>query len=356
MAAPLTPDQLISALRLEGLSVVEIPGWRDRCRCHLGSHSAGGRLVRGWGPITGVTWHITTGAANSGQAAIDYCGYLNIGRPQAVPPTPGPLVQITIDADGRALICSAGRSNHVGSIGQSAFDHMLAADFSLTSYQNVRGEGIDGNTHCYGIEIQTPTTPSQTQINAAVKVSAAICRAYGWTGQEVHGHGEVAAARSYSDPNLNMGDVRRAVMAQVASPAGSGSTPTQEGNTKMAFFMKSTPQEGGKHYVVAEGAQPHELTPDEWSFFVRLGVPEPTGNMTFYVDQMRQIANTMTAPAPIVSASGVDMKVLTDATSAAVAAALVNYPKAVTDVVNAALVDLPKRIVTEVVASVHLTA
>lgn len=218
MATPLTTDQLLAALRGEGLDVVEIAGWRTRCRCHAGSHEAGGATVRPWGGINGITWHITTGAANSGQAAIDYCGYLNRGRTD----TPGPLVQITVDADGRALVCSAGRSNHVGSISQAALDTMVGASFSLAGYQDVRGHGVDGNAHTYGIEIQTPTTPSQVQVDASVKVSAAICRAYGWTGQEVHGHGEVADSRSYSDPNLNMGQVRQSVMARISGPGGGG--------------------------------------------------------------------------------------------------------------------------------------
>jgi len=224
MATPLTTDQLITALRGEGLDVVEIPGWRSRCRCHAGSHEAGGELIRPWGGINGITWHLTTGAANSGQAAIDYCGYLNSGRAD----TPGPLVQLTIDADGRVLVCSAGRSNHVGSISQAALDHMIAADFSLTDYQDARGHGVDGNTHTYGIEFQTPTTPSQVQIDAGVKVSAAICRVYSWTGQETHGHGEVADQRSYSDPNLNMGQVRQAVMARISGTSGGagGGVPT----------------------------------------------------------------------------------------------------------------------------------
>jgi hypothetical protein len=216
MADPMSPADLLSAVQDSGLPIAELAGWRDRCRCHDGSHERGEQPNgRAWGPINGVTIHHTGGPMLTGQAAIDYCGYLIRG--DAARALPGPLCQFSIDGDGRVLVIAAGRSNHVGSISQAGLDHMLAASFSLDGYQDIRGHGVDGNTHTYGIEIQNPGQPTSQQRWAAVRLAAAICRHYGWTGQEVHGHGEVADSRSYEDPGEDMGAFRRDVMSVAAS-------------------------------------------------------------------------------------------------------------------------------------------
>ena len=41
MATPMTPAQMLKALRAEGVTIKEWSGWRDRCRCHSGSHEKG---------------------------------------------------------------------------------------------------------------------------------------------------------------------------------------------------------------------------------------------------------------------------------------------------------------------------
>ncbi len=53
MATPLSPDTLIAALKAEGITVVEHPGWRSNNRNSKGS----------WGPVNGVVIHhtVTTG-------------------------------------------------------------------------------------------------------------------------------------------------------------------------------------------------------------------------------------------------------------------------------------------------------
>lgn len=219
MATPLTPDQLLAALRAEGLAPVELSGWRDRCRCHDGSHEKGGPTVRPWGPFSGVTWHITTGGAYKGQQALDYAaGLLAQGDPGRA--LPGPLCQISIDGDGRVILISAGRSNHVGSVSQAGLDAMIAGSFSTSGNVNLRGRGVDGNTRTVGIEIMSPSVPTEVQIDAAVRVTAGIDRVVGWTGQETHGHGEISDQRDWTDPNLNMGSMRLRVMAAVARSGG----------------------------------------------------------------------------------------------------------------------------------------
>jgi len=218
MATPLTPTQILAAVQSSGLPIYEMPGWRGRCRCHDGNHEQGiGPNGRGWGGINGVVVHHTAGPMNSGQAAIDYTvNILNRGRTD----TPGPLVQFSIDADGRVIICAAGRSNQAGAVSSVAINHMIAADFSLTSpYQDVRGSDADGNTHTFGIEIQAPDVPNAIQVDAAERLSAAICKAYGWTGQETCAHGEIASSKAQSDPGLDMGLFRRTVMGIVSGSA-----------------------------------------------------------------------------------------------------------------------------------------
>lgn len=223
MAAPLSPQILLDILRAEGLDVVEHLGWRDRCRCHDGSHERGEHPSgRAWGPIHGVTAHITTGARYTGQQALDYTTALIVRGNGS---TPGPLCQICIDGDGRVILSAAGRSNHGGSISQRAKDAMLAGSFSTSGWQDLRGSGVDGNTLTYGVEMFSPSGPAEVQVESFVRVAAAISRYYGWTGQETHGHGEVADQRGYSDPGYDMGDIRRRVMALVVSgavPGGGG--------------------------------------------------------------------------------------------------------------------------------------
>lgn len=220
MGIPLTPDQILSALREAGLNVYETPGWRDRCRCHNGSHERGeSPSGRAWGPFNGITLHITAGPLLTGQQAVDYCqGILTQGRSDV----PGPLCMAGIDGDGRIILVSSGRANHIGSISAASLSAMVAASFSLEGSQNLRGHGTDGNTHTVGFEILQPGTPTDVQRNAAIRAAAAIAKAAGWAGQEIHGHGECSDQRGFSDPGLDMGAVRREAMALIGSSGGSG--------------------------------------------------------------------------------------------------------------------------------------
>ena len=225
MAAPLTPTQLLEVVKNSGLPYYEMPGWRGRCRCHNGNHEQGiGPNGRGWGPIYSTVIHHTAGASLSGQAAINYSATtLNLGRVD----TPGPLVQISIDADGRVIICAAGRSNQAGSVSQVAINHMIASDFRLDiPYQDVRGSNADGNTHTYGFEIQAIDVPNDIQTVAAERLAASFARFYGWSGQETCGHGEIASSKVQSDPGLDMGAFRRAVMSFVSTGASASSSST----------------------------------------------------------------------------------------------------------------------------------
>ncbi len=215
--APLTPTEILAALKGAGLDIYEMPGWRDRCRCHTGSHEmAVGRRDVGWGPTRGVMWHHTAGPMLAGQAAIDYTRNILIDGNGS---TVGPLCLAGIDADGRILLVGAGRANHAGGISQAALDALRDGTLGAAGNRNLRGSGVDGNTYTVGWEILAPGAPNAAQRAAGVKATAAILQALGLRGTAVIGHGEASDQRDWSDPGLDMGAVRRDVIAALADQA-----------------------------------------------------------------------------------------------------------------------------------------
>ena len=229
MSAPMR--RIIARLRARGVEVYEMPGWEARCRCHNGSHETDPRKVRAWTTDRlGFTVHITTSPRHTGNKAIAYTANILIGGNGSVP---GPLCQWGIDGDGRVIVVAAGRSNHVGQIGTQAVSMTKAGTFSLSSKYDNRGQGaaVDGNTVLDGVEILSSPGPSEKQRAATVALAAEWCREYGKPATVVHGHGEVATSRGYSDPGMHMGEFRSAVASDLrAISSGStiplGDTPT----------------------------------------------------------------------------------------------------------------------------------
>ena len=217
MATPLTYDQLVAALKTEGLTVQLWPGSRDRCRCHSGSHDKGiGPTGRQWGPVNGVMVHITAGTATG----LDrYIANVLLDDP-SLPCK----VQMTVKPDGTVVVLSAGRCNHAGKIGSGAIAASVADSWPTGGWTDKRGSQVDGNAHYYGIENIATSQMTAAQRDASVRICAAISRAHGWTGQGTCGHGEASSERGYSDPGLDMGAFRRDVMARVK--AGAAGKPT----------------------------------------------------------------------------------------------------------------------------------
>ena len=214
-----TPSQLLAAAKATGFPVVEMSGWRGRCRCHSGSHErAVGYTGRRFGPWHGITIHQTAGPRLTGQRAVEYVRNILIGGNGHVP---GPLSQYGIGGDGTIYMIAAGRSNHIGRISQAGLTAMRSALFSLSGNHNLRGSGVDGNVHTIGFELlmngstlrDTATDPQRT---SAVRLAAELSRIAGWSGRETHGHGEVSIDRSFTDPGYDMGRFRRDVMARVS--------------------------------------------------------------------------------------------------------------------------------------------
>lgn len=218
-----TPSQIVAALRGAGLTVVEMPGWRGRCRCHSGPHDAGGPTIRAWTGPEGVTWHHTAGPMLSGQRAIDYTTNILIGGNGS---TPGPLCLAGIDADGRWLMTGAGRCNHIGSISSAAASATKRGTWQMSGgSQNLRGSGVDGNTFTYGLEALAPGAPNAVQRQSMVTGTAALNRLLGISAGSTHGHGEASNQRDFSDPGFDMSAVRRDVAAAMTGLVAGASTP-----------------------------------------------------------------------------------------------------------------------------------
>lgn len=220
MANPLSYDQILAAFRWAGINYREYTGSRDRCRCHSGSHAAGGPLVRAWGPNVGTLVHITAGDLGS-RTVEQYIRDIINGDPEV------PFkAQFVVAPDGTVWINGVGRANHDGSMSNAAYAALRDGTFSLTGSQNLRGSDVTGNSFVYGIENINSGPPNAAQRNASVRICAAISHAQGWNGRDCAGHGEVASDRSFSDPGMDMGAFRRDVMAFVANPTNS--PPPQE--------------------------------------------------------------------------------------------------------------------------------
>lgn len=131
MSVPLSADRFIGALKAEGLTVVEVGGWRTRNRNHKGP----------WGPVHGVMLHhtVTHGTAYTVRLCRDGDAAL-----------PGPLCHGVITKDGRVHLVGHGRTNHAGA-GDSDVLAAVIAEKRLPPDQHAN---TDGNRHFYGFECE----------------------------------------------------------------------------------------------------------------------------------------------------------------------------------------------------------
>ncbi|MFJ1811874.1 MULTISPECIES: peptidoglycan-binding protein [unclassified Streptomyces] len=202
MANPLSADALVSALRAEGVTVVEHSGWRTNNRNHKGS----------WGPVNGVIVHhtVTSGTSNSVNLCFDGHSAL-----------PGPLCHGVIAKDGTVHLVGNGRANHAGSGDGDVLRAVIAEKALPAPNEN----DTDGNVHFYGFEcvnLGDGKDPwPDVQLEAMVRASAALCRAHGWSAASVIGHKEWTSTKI--DPRgIAMADFR----ARVTTRLGKQTTPT----------------------------------------------------------------------------------------------------------------------------------
>ncbi|MYS14842.1 N-acetylmuramoyl-L-alanine amidase [Streptomyces sp. SID4982] len=161
----------LSALKAEGLKVVEVGSWRTHNRNHKGP----------WGPVHGIMIHhtVTSGSART----VELCreGYEEL---------PGPLCHGVITKDGRVHLVGYGRANHAG-LGD---DEVLRAVIAEKGLPTDNESNTDGNRYFYGFECENLGDGEdpwpEAQMEAIVRVSAAICRHHDWTERSVIGHRE----------------------------------------------------------------------------------------------------------------------------------------------------------------------
>ncbi|MCR8943953.1 peptidoglycan-binding protein [Streptomyces sp. OUCMDZ-4982] len=169
MATPLTADQLLRALRNEGLTVVEHRSWRTNNRNHKGP----------WGPTHGVMIHHTVTSGTAASVELCYNGHSAL---------PGPLCHGVIAKDGTVHLVGNGRANHAG----SGDDDVLQAVIAEKALPPDNEANTDGNRYFYGFEcvnLGDGTDPwPAAQLLAIERAAAAVCRAHGWGERSVIGH------------------------------------------------------------------------------------------------------------------------------------------------------------------------
>jgi hypothetical protein len=125
---------------------------------------------------------VTTGT----ERTVDICheGYGSL---------PGPLCHGVIDKAGVVHMVGYGRTNHAGLGDRDVLNAVTAESYATVPPAPNRAE-VDGNARFYGFECENlgdGNDPwSAAQLLAIERVSAAICRAHGWTAKSVIGHKE----------------------------------------------------------------------------------------------------------------------------------------------------------------------
>ncbi|MBU5654533.1 N-acetylmuramoyl-L-alanine amidase [Corynebacterium aurimucosum] len=171
------PVWLADVLRAEGLTVVEMPGWKDR-----------GHGDFGW--IWGSMYHHT----GSNNTSAEFCAR---GRSDL----PGPICNVHVNRQGVMTIVAAGVAWHGGS----------------GSYKDIPVNAA--NWHTIGFEVQYDgTNITNAQREAMVKAMAAISRKIQRSAtSSVVGHKEYSNMGKWDpgnvDMNLTRDQVRRQIMA-----------------------------------------------------------------------------------------------------------------------------------------------
>ncbi|MEU1302781.1 peptidoglycan-binding protein [Streptomyces shenzhenensis] len=226
MADPMSAAQFAAALRAEGVTVVEVDGWRTHNRNQKGA----------WGPVHGAMIHHTVTEGTARTVAICRDGYASL---------PGPLCHGVIAKDGRVHLVGYGRANHAG-LGDGDVLQAVIAEKPLPADNEA---DTDGNARFYGFECENLGDGKdpwpEAQLLAIERVAAAICRAHGWGERSVIGHLEWQPGKV--DPRGFTMDAMRARIAKrlKAGAPAKPSTPSAPAKPKLepfpgtAFFMKN---------------------------------------------------------------------------------------------------------------------
>ncbi|SCF70588.1 N-acetylmuramoyl-L-alanine amidase [Streptomyces sp. Ncost-T10-10d] len=205
MAEPMSAAQVISALRAEGVRVVEVGNWRTHNRNSKGA----------WGPVNGSMVHHTVTKGTAATVAMVRDGYASL---------PGPLCHGMIAKDGRVHMVGWGRANHAGGGDPRVLEQVIAESYGSRPTPPTKGNanGIDGNARFYGWECENLGNGKdpwpKAQYDAIVRVQAALCRAHDWSAKSVIGHLEWSNDKV--DPRgFTMPELRADVAERLKHPA-----------------------------------------------------------------------------------------------------------------------------------------
>jgi len=171
MANPMSAASFLTALKDEGLTVVQVGDWRTNNRNHMGP----------WGGVHGVMIHHTVTAGTARTVGIVRDGYTGL---------PGPLCHGMIAKDGRVHLVGYGRTNHAG-LGDPDVLRAVIAERALPVDDEA---STDGNRHFYGFECENLGDGRDpwpdVQLEAIEKAATAVCRFHDWGALSVIGHRE----------------------------------------------------------------------------------------------------------------------------------------------------------------------
>ncbi|MFC4328386.1 N-acetylmuramoyl-L-alanine amidase [Streptomyces andamanensis] len=241
MAPPLSATTALAALKAEGVKVIEFKSnWKTHNRGLRGD---------GWGPMHGVILHHTVSRGSTAAQTRDSVQMCWDGYDEL----PGPLCHGVIAKDGTVYMVGWGRANHAG-LGD---DDVLRAVINEQPIPVDNEANTDGNARFYGFEcinLGDGKDPwPAAQVEAMVRVSAALLRAHGWNKDgtgfiSAIGHKEWQPGKpDPAGPGMpSMGTVRSRIAERLKHPAswspgdtGSPSTYTvKKGDTLSAIAEK----------------------------------------------------------------------------------------------------------------------
>lgn len=193
--------EILDFLRAEGLTVIEVNGWRTR-----GSESFDPR---------GSVNHHTAGAAkgNAPSLRIVTEGRGTPGTKDYLPP---PLCQVLQARDDTCYLIAAGRANHAGAGGW---------------------KGLSGNSSVWGLEVEHVGTAAEPfpshRYETTIKIHTAFARCSKFRAEMVAQHYEWAGPRKSDffkgeiDPNRFRSDIASRLAGHAVAPS-TPATPPQE--------------------------------------------------------------------------------------------------------------------------------
>lgn len=197
----------VTALKAEGVYVVGVNkngvGWWNHSRpASLGAFDGHGVMNHHTGPFSTV----------EGMVSLIWNGRSDL---------PGPLATCTIAPDGKVYLVGWNRCNHAGKGDKDVYNAVLNG----TTIPKPNSDDVDGNSAFYGIEVMHPgnSTPyPNAQIQALVKVNAAIHRAHKWDQRSSIHHKEWTTRKTdMSWHGSTAGpDLRKLIQSCLALPAG----------------------------------------------------------------------------------------------------------------------------------------